>query len=58
LSSMEGEALGPGKSGCPSVGECQGRGWRESWRLEEHLYRSRERGEGIGGFQRGNLGRE
>jgi hypothetical protein len=47
-SSMGGEALGPMKAGCTSVGECQGR--------EAGVSRlvSRGSGEGIGGFQRGN----
>ena len=48
--SMEGEALGPVKAGCYSVGECQGReagvgGW-----FEEHPCRIRGRENGIGGF--------
>ena len=51
---MKGEALGPMKARCPSVGECQGReagvgGW-----VVEHPHRSREREDGIRGFQRGN----
>ena len=44
---MGGEALGPGKAQCPSVGECQGRevgvgGWVEK------PHRSRGRGDGMG----------
>ena len=43
---MEGEALGPVKAQCTSVGECQGRevgvgGW-----VGEHPHRSRGRGRG------------
>jgi hypothetical protein len=47
-SSMGGKALGPVKVLCPSVGECQGQ--------EAGVGRlvSRGRGEGIGGFRRGN----
>ena len=46
--SMGGEALGPVKALCPSVGECQGQ--------EAGVGRlvSRGREEGVGGFQRGN----
>ena len=49
-----GDALGPGKAHCPSVGECKVReagvrGW-----VGEHPYRSRVRGNWIGGLQRGN----
>jgi hypothetical protein len=45
---MGGEALGPVKVLCPSIGECQGQ--------EAGVGRlgSRRRGEGIGGFGRGN----
>ena len=45
---MGGEALGPVKVLCPSVGECQGQ--------EAGVGRlvSRGRGEGIGGVRRGN----
>jgi hypothetical protein len=48
---MGGEALGPVKARCPSVGKCEVgvSGW-----VEEHAYRSRGRGDEIGGFQRGN----
>jgi hypothetical protein len=51
MSSMGGEALGPVKVLCPNIGECQGQ--------EEVVggLVSREREEGIGGFQRGNLER-
>ena len=42
------EALGPMKVLCPSIGDCQGL----NLGLGELV--SRERGEGIGGFQRGN----
>jgi hypothetical protein len=44
----EGEALGPVKALCPSVGECQGQEVGVSGLV------SRESREGIGGFQRGN----
>ena len=45
---MGGEALGPVKVLCPSIGECQGQ--------EEGVggLGSRGRGEGIGDFRRGN----
>jgi hypothetical protein len=51
------EALGPGKAGYPSVGECQGGeagvgGW-----AGEHPHRSWERKGGVEGFWRGNQGR-
>ena len=45
---MEGEALGPVKAGCPSVGECQDREVGVGGLV------SRRRGDGIGGFWRGN----
>jgi hypothetical protein len=45
---MGGEALGPVKVLCPSIGECQGQEARVG-RLV-----SRERGKGIRGSQRGN----
>jgi hypothetical protein len=45
---MEGEALGPVKVLCLSIGECQG----QDAGMGELM--SRGRGEGIGGFQRGN----
>ena len=46
--SMGGEALGPEKARCPSVGECQD---REAGVGE---WVSRGKGDGTGGFQRGN----
>ena len=48
---MGGEALGPMKAGCTSVGECQGR--------EAGVSRlvSRGRGKGIGDFSEGKLGK-
>ena len=54
---MGGEALGPVKAQCPSVGECQDReagvgGW-----VREHPHRSRGRGDGIGGIQEGGTGK-
>jgi hypothetical protein len=49
---MEGEALGPMKALCPSVGECQGReAGVGRWVREHPANRSRERGNGIGDFQ-------
>jgi hypothetical protein len=55
---MGGEALGPVKAGCPSVGECQGGkagvgGW-----VGEHPHRNRGRGAGIECFQKANWERE
>ena len=47
-SSKEGEDLGPVKGLCPSIGECQGQEAAVGGLV------SRERGKGIGGFQRGN----
>ena len=47
-SSMRGEALGPVKALCPSVGECQG----QEAGVGELV--SRRRGEGIEGFRKGN----
>ena len=44
---MGGEALGPMKAQCPSVGECQGQEAGVGGLV------SRERWEGIGGFRRG-----
>ena len=45
LSSMGGEALGPVKALCPSIGECQDQDWEwMGWGA----------GEGDGDFQRGN----
>jgi hypothetical protein len=48
---MGGEALGPKKARCPSVGEFEVRevgvgGW-----VREHPHRSRRRDNGIGGFR-------
>jgi hypothetical protein len=45
---MGGEAFGPVKARCPSVGECQGReagvgGWVGGW-VGEHPHRSRRGG--------------
>ena len=48
-SSMGGEALGPVKVLCPSIGECQDREAGVSG-----LVSSGGWGDGIGGFQRGN----
>ena len=45
---MGGEALGPVKVLCPSLGECQGQEVRVGG------LGSKEREEGIGDFQRGN----
>jgi hypothetical protein len=45
---MGGEALGPEKAQCPSVGECQGGETGVGGLV------SKGRGDGIGGFQRGN----
>jgi hypothetical protein len=45
---MGGEALGPVKVPCHNIGECQGQEAGVGGLV------SRERGEGIGGFQRGN----
>ena len=48
---MGGEALGPVKDQCSSVGECQsGEAGVGEW-VEEHPHRSRRRRNGIGGFQ-------
>jgi hypothetical protein len=46
--SVGGEALGPEKAGCPSVGKCQDR----EVGVGELVIRGR--GDGIGGFQREN----
>ena len=51
---MGGEALGPGKAPCPSVGECHGGEVGLGGFLEEHTHRSRGRVEGIGDSQMGN----
>jgi hypothetical protein len=51
---MGGETLGPVKIQCPIVGECQvGEVGVSGW-VREHPHRSKERGDGIGGFQREN----
>ena len=50
---MEREALGPVKARCLSVGECEGREARVGGWVGAHSHRSRERGDGIGDFQRG-----
>ena len=47
---MRGEALGPLKDGCPSVGECQDR----EVGVGGLVSRGKGNGNGIGGFQRGN----
>ena len=49
---MGGEALGPEKAQCPSVGECQGGETGVGGLV------SRGSEKGIGGFQRGNQERE
>ena len=51
---MGGEALGPVKTQCPSVGECQGRKVGVGEWLGEHPDRSRERQDRIGKLQKGN----
>jgi hypothetical protein len=48
---MGGEALGPVKAPCPSVGECQGR--RQGRVGGGNPHRSRGRKDGIGGFWEG-----
>ena len=45
---MGGEALGPVKILCPSIGECQGQ------EAGVHVLVSRRRGEGMGDFWKGN----
>jgi hypothetical protein len=47
---MRGEALGPFKARCPSVGECQAGGAGVSGWVGEHPHRSRGRGNGMGRF--------
>jgi hypothetical protein len=47
-----GEALGPVKARCHSVGECQGGEAGVGGGVGEHPHR--RRGDGIGGFQKGN----
>ena len=51
---MGGEPLGPGKAPHPSVGECEGGKLGVGVWAGEPPYRSRGRGEGVGGLQRGN----
>jgi hypothetical protein len=48
--SMGGEALGPVKAQCPSVGECQGGEVGVGEWLEEHPHRRRGREDGTGSF--------
>jgi hypothetical protein len=50
---MGGEALGPVKAGCPSVGQCKGTEVGVSECVGEHPHRSRRHGGRIGGFWRG-----
>jgi hypothetical protein len=50
---MGGEALGPEKAQCPSVGKCQGREAGVAGWMEEQPHRSRGREDGIGGFEWG-----
>jgi hypothetical protein len=52
VASMGGEALGPVKAQCPSVGECQGSQMGVGGWVGKHPHRSR--GDRIGGFQREN----
>ena len=54
---MGGEDLGREDVQCPTVGEYQSRKTGEGRWLGEHPYRGRERGDGTGGFQRGDLER-
>jgi hypothetical protein len=54
--SVGGEALGPGKTQCPSVGECQGREAGVGEWVREHPHRSREREDGMG-ISRGETGK-
>jgi hypothetical protein len=52
LTSIGGKALGTVEARYPSVGKCQGRegsGWEG-----EQCYRSRDEGDEMGGFWRGN----
>jgi hypothetical protein len=42
---------------CPSVGECQGGKAEVGGWVGEHPHRGRERDNGIGGFQKGDLER-
>ena len=50
---MGGEALGPVRALCPSVGECQGRDAEVGRWVEEHPQRRRGKGNGTGGFHKG-----
>jgi hypothetical protein len=52
--SMGGEALGPGKAGLPSVGECQGWEAGVCGHLDVHPHRSTGREDGIGSLWWGN----
>jgi hypothetical protein len=59
--SMRGEAFGPVKARCPSVGEFKGgeagvSGW-VGGRVGEHLHRSRGREDEIGSFRGGRTGK-
>ena len=47
---MGGEALGPVKAQCLSIGEFQGREAEVGSWVGEHPFRSRGRTDGIGGF--------
>jgi len=52
--SVERKTLGPVKTGCPSVGECQrGEVGRSGW-VGGGAPSWRQRGDGLGGFQTGN----
>ena len=48
------EVLGPVKTHCPSIGECQDRKWE--W-VGEHPHRNRVRGDGIGCFPKRKPGK-
>ena len=48
------EDIGTVKARCSSVGECQGREAGVGGCVGEHPHRSREEGNGIEGFQKGN----
>jgi hypothetical protein len=54
---MGGEALGPVKTPCPSVGECQGREAGVCGSVVELPHRSRGREDGIWGFPEGKPGK-
>jgi hypothetical protein len=51
---MGGEVLDPVKAQYPSIGECQDKEAGVGKWVGEHSHRSWGRGDGIGGFQRGN----